>query len=876
METNIAALWVPTVVFAHLFAAFWLIKTLLLHDPQALSCFWRRQKQVSSSILKARALQKAAQAALDENQATGSDVVLTVPRGSGKPSSGGMDQDSDDADAQGAMDVEGAPSEPAAADALYEDGSAAGGGGKRAHNDLLRVEPLELEWQRIGCSYRAANGPRVVLQDVYGKASPGEMQALLGPSGAGKSTLMDILAQRKSVGTLTGQLLVGGRPVGRGFIRKTAYVPQDDNFVPTMTTMETMRFYSSIILPESMGRAGRQARLEEVLGAMGLGTHHKTLVGGTLPGGLMLRGLSGGERKRLSIAVGILAAPSVVYLDEPTSGLDSFAALTVMGYMKRMARDNGQVVISSIHQPRSAIWLMFDTVTLLSCGRLMYTGIRDGLVEWFASRGFDYDAGVHGVASDWALDLVAVGFHKPKRFYGHTITSKEQLFSTSAAFVARYREAAGIKGEPQAEAPTLQSHFAGLGGKLRGAMRRSSASGSNPALSVSAGSSGAALVGGGGGVPSSSGFQASVEIQLAGPSNGGYGHGHSHGHGHGHGHSHGHAAAGAGAGAKAAGGGEQLEPAPAPMWATNWWSQYTSCLWRELLAVTRNPADVAGRTLTFSWVALLMGMLYFNMPMDASSLRGRLNLLFNSLVFFCLMPYVSMSLYTADKKFYIADSSAKLYRAHAYYAAKVTATVPFQILSALIFMFTIYGMAGLRPGITYIVQTGIVSSLLFLIAVQVLHCCALLAPNQDAAFMFSIMWSTVQMLMSNFFMPFADINFQWLTFLKWFSALYYSFEGLARIEFGGARFDCSAGVDPAGVTFLKELLPNSRFLNLSAVNNALTNPGPDCIADTDALLEFYQFYRPFRNTVAILFSYWVIVHICTYSAMVMVARKERR
>lgn len=96
---------------------------------------------------------------------------------------------------------------------------------------------------------------------------------------------------------------------------------------------------------------------------MGLKHKAKTMVGGTLPGGLMLRGLSGGERKRLSIAAGILAAPSIVFLDEPTSGLDSFAALTVMGHLKRMARDNGHVVIASIHQPRSAIWSMFDRVS---------------------------------------------------------------------------------------------------------------------------------------------------------------------------------------------------------------------------------------------------------------------------------------------------------------------------------------------------------------------------------------------------------------------------------------------------------------------------------------------------------------------------------
>jgi ATP-binding cassette subfamily G (WHITE) protein 2 len=137
---------------------------------------------------------------------------------------------------------------------------------------------------------------------------------------------------------------------------------QDDNFVATMTTSETMSFYADIILPKTWSKADRRARVVEVLAAMGLKHKQRTMVGGTLPGGLMLRGLSGGERKRLSIAAGILAAPSIVFLDEPTSGLDSFAALTVMGYLKRMARDNGHIVIASIHQPRSAIWSMFDKV----------------------------------------------------------------------------------------------------------------------------------------------------------------------------------------------------------------------------------------------------------------------------------------------------------------------------------------------------------------------------------------------------------------------------------------------------------------------------------------------------------------------------------
>lgn len=130
-----------------------------------------------------------------------------------------------------------------------------------------------------------------------------------------------------------------------------------------MTTEETMRFYASIILPPTWNSKKRLDRAAEVLAAVGLASHHNTLVGGALPGGLLLRGLSGGERKRLAIAAGIMAAPSVIFLDEPTSGLDSFAALTVMGYLKRMARENGHVVIASIHQPRSAIWSMFDKVS---------------------------------------------------------------------------------------------------------------------------------------------------------------------------------------------------------------------------------------------------------------------------------------------------------------------------------------------------------------------------------------------------------------------------------------------------------------------------------------------------------------------------------
>ena len=114
------------------------------------------------------------------------------------------------------------------------------------HTLSVNVAPSTLEWQGMGCSYNTPTGTKEVLADVWGIAQPGEMQALLGPSGAGKSTFMDILALRKSVGNLSGRLLVNGQRANKKFIKKTAYVPQEDNFVPTMTTWEVMSFYADV------------------------------------------------------------------------------------------------------------------------------------------------------------------------------------------------------------------------------------------------------------------------------------------------------------------------------------------------------------------------------------------------------------------------------------------------------------------------------------------------------------------------------------------------------------------------------------------------------------------------------------------------------
>ncbi|KIY92062.1 hypothetical protein MNEG_15902 [Monoraphidium neglectum] len=157
-----------------------------------------------------------------------------------------------------------------------------------------------------------------------------------------------------------------------------------------------------------------------------------------------------------------------------------------------------------------------------------------------------------------------------------------------------------------------------------------------------------------------------------------------------------------------------------------------------------------------------------------------------------------------------------------------------------------------------------------------MHLCAVVAPTQDVAFMYSIAWTAVQLLFNNFFITFREVTLGWLTNLRFVSAVYFAYEGIATVEFAGVRMACSAGVDANGIAFLKELLPNSRLLDMHAVQAALAAPGPDCVTEAGAVLDFFTFNRGFSATLAILVGYWLVTHVLTYLALLLVARKERR
>ncbi|XVE83109.1 hypothetical protein DITRI_Ditri16bG0061200 [Diplodiscus trichospermus] len=226
-------------------------------------------------------------------------------------------------------------------------------------------------------------GSRAILQGLTGYAEPGKVLAIMGPSGSGKSSLLDALAGRLSSDTQqTGQILINGRKETLAF-GTSAYVTQDDTLMTTLTVREAVYYSAQFQLPDSMSRLEKKERAEMTIREMGLQDSMDTRIGGW-----STKGLSGGQKRRVSICIEILTRPKLLFLDEPTSGLDSAASYHVMSGIVKLALRDGRTVIASIHQPSSEVFELFHNLCLLSSGKTVYFGPVSTSELFFATNGF--------------------------------------------------------------------------------------------------------------------------------------------------------------------------------------------------------------------------------------------------------------------------------------------------------------------------------------------------------------------------------------------------------------------------------------------------------------------------------------------------------
>lgn len=268
----------------------------------------------------------------------------------------------------------------------------------------LQKQTATFHWSDITYDIKVKGGSRRLLNMIDGWVKPGTLTALMGESGAGKTTLLDILASRKTVGVIGGDMLVDDHAKDASFQRKTGYVQQQDLHLQTSTVREALNFSALLRQPAYIKRADRLAYVDEVIELLEMQLFADAVVG--VPG----EGLNVEQRKRVTIGVELAARPQLLlFLDEPTSGLDSQTSWSICDLLDKLTK-NGQAILCTIHQPSAILFQRFDRLLLLARGgNSVYFGpIGDNasiLTGYFERNGASLCGPTHNPA-EWMLEVI--------------------------------------------------------------------------------------------------------------------------------------------------------------------------------------------------------------------------------------------------------------------------------------------------------------------------------------------------------------------------------------------------------------------------------------------------------------------------------------
>ena len=245
------------------------------------------------------------------------------------------------------------------------------------------MRPLSRAEKKIRIKNRASTEPVTIVNDISGVIKSGSFTTILGPSGSGKTTFLNFLSNRLHyLGGLecTGEVYINGIPrTELDFNSVAGYVMQEEVLLEHLKVRETLDFIASFKLPKEK----IISRVDEIIDQLGLKNCEHSFIGGFLK-----KGISGGEKKRVSIAVELLGDPLILFLDEPTTGLDSYNAESLTELMRNLAK-SGVTIICTIHQPNSYIFALFKRVLILGATEVIYHGRAKKALTHFKKLGFD-------------------------------------------------------------------------------------------------------------------------------------------------------------------------------------------------------------------------------------------------------------------------------------------------------------------------------------------------------------------------------------------------------------------------------------------------------------------------------------------------------
>ncbi|XP_074662264.1 ATP-binding cassette sub-family G member 8-like [Tubulanus polymorphus] len=283
-----------------------------------------------------------------------------------------------------------------------------------AHNINYHIDPSKNTWTQRFVNVEMpwewtteTNVRRKVLNDISFSVTSAHLLAILGGSGSGKTSLLNVLSQRADMSGVSGSVLIDGSKRDLEYMRDfSAYVMQDDFFMPQLTVTESLTFIAKLKLPSEFDKNDIKEQVNSLITELGLAHVANSKIGGE-----KVRGISGGERRRVSIAMQLLLDPKILFLDEPTSGLDSFTAYNLVEMLAKLAQKD-KLVVMTIHQPRSNIFELFDQVMILTEGNIAYYGDAKRMSPYFESIG--YKCPDHTNPCDFYVDIASLDRKSPR------------------------------------------------------------------------------------------------------------------------------------------------------------------------------------------------------------------------------------------------------------------------------------------------------------------------------------------------------------------------------------------------------------------------------------------------------------------------------
>ena len=269
-------------------------------------------------------------------------------------------------------------------------------------NDSFDLPATYLEWKDLSYTVPLPDGSqKQLLYDINGYVRPGDMVALMGPSGAGKSTLLDVLALKKNVGKIDGEFLLNGEKPNKFYSRMIGYVEQFDSHMPSLTVEEAIKFSANLRLQSNVSQKQKDQIVESIMNRLGI-MHIKNKKIGSYG-----NGISNENKKKVTIAVELVAQPGLIFLDEPTTGLDSGAAFNVMKTVHTLAKEQNVSVICTIHQPSAEVFQLFNRILLLEeGGKTVFFGNAEDLEKYYEKYGFGKKTPVEKNPADWAIEAI--------------------------------------------------------------------------------------------------------------------------------------------------------------------------------------------------------------------------------------------------------------------------------------------------------------------------------------------------------------------------------------------------------------------------------------------------------------------------------------